>query len=162
MYSFGKVSLQRLETCHIDLQILFKEVIKWYDISILCGARGKEDQNKAFAEGKSQRKWPQGEHNALIAVPEKERHMYKLPPLSLAVDWAPYPISWKPEHFYRFAYVAGAIVEIGKRLFKEYKISSLPRSGFDWDGDGDFTDQSFNDGGHTELWFPPPGFVLAA
>ena len=42
---------------------------------IVCGHRNKEDQNKAFAEGKSKLKWPKGKHN-------------KLP--SQAVDAAPY------------------------------------------------------------------------
>lgn len=57
------------------------EVIKHTDISILCGHRGEEEQNKAFNDGKSKVRFPFSKHN-------------KTP--SLAVDIAPYNngINW--------------------------------------------------------------------
>lgn len=80
MPKFSKISLERLGTCHPDLQRLFNEVIKTHDCIILEGHRGKEAQDKAYAEGHSKLKWPNGNHN-------------KLP--SLAVDVMPYPVDWK-------------------------------------------------------------------
>lgn len=79
MYSFGKHSKARLATCHPDLQKLFNEVIKEVDCSILCGYRGKKEQNEAFAGGFSKLQYPKSKHN-------------RKP--SLAVDAMPYPIDW--------------------------------------------------------------------
>ena len=79
MPKFSKQSLDRLATCHPDLQRLMHAVIRRVDITILCGHRGETEQNAAFANHTSQLKWPKGKHN-------------KLP--SLAVDIAPYPVDW--------------------------------------------------------------------
>ena len=79
MPNFSARSLERLRTCHEDLQRLFLAVIEEYDCTILEGHRGQAAQDKAFAEGKSKLRWPNGKHN-------------KMP--SMAVDVAPYPIDW--------------------------------------------------------------------
>jgi len=79
MPSFGRRSKSRLGTCHNLLQEILEEAIKEYDFSVLCGHRGKEDQDAAFNSGNSKLKFPQSKHN-------------KMP--SLAVDIAPYPIDW--------------------------------------------------------------------
>lgn len=73
---FGKTSKERLATCHDDLQALMNRAIMNppVDFAIICGHRGQEDQDKAFAQGYSKVKWPNGLHN-------------KTP--SLAVDIAP-------------------------------------------------------------------------
>ena len=75
MPKYSTISKSRLVTCHQDLQTLFNEVIKYYDCTIVYGHRGEIAQNQAYAEGKSQLKWPNSKHN-------------KWP--SLAVDAAPY------------------------------------------------------------------------
>lgn len=79
-YKFSKISNERLNTCHPDLQKLMRAVMadQEMDFSILCGHREKEAQNKAVAEGHSKLKWPKSRHN-------------KTP--SLAVDVAAYPIN---------------------------------------------------------------------
>ena len=48
MPKFGKTSKERLETCEEDIQLLFKEVVRGFDCSIVCGHRGEKDQNEAF------------------------------------------------------------------------------------------------------------------
>lgn len=128
MGKFSKNSLDRLYTCHPDLQILFQEVVKHYDCSILEGVRGQEDQDEAFYSGKSKVKWPNSKHNQ---VP------------SLAVDVAPWPIDWGDlNRFYHFAgFVMGLALQLGVKV----------RWGGDWDGDLDFKDQNFNDLVHWEL-----------
>ncbi len=93
--TFGKRSRKELATAHPDLQKLFNEVIKHFDCSVICGHRGREDQDKAFAEGKSKLKWPNSKHN-------------KTP--SLAVDVVPFPIDWENENeFHKLAGVVDAV-----------------------------------------------------
>ena len=128
MPKFSKVSLQRLETCHADLQKICKEVIKYYDISILYGHRNRTDQDQAFEDGASKLKYPKSKHNQMP---------------SLAVDIAPYPIAWEKEK--SFYYLAGMIKAEAEKL--GVKI----RWGGDWDGDGDLSDQTFFDLVHYEI-----------
>ena len=78
-YKFSARSLFHLATCHEDLKIVVKAVMKLQimDFSVLCGFRSESDQDKAVAEGRSKDPWPTSHHN-------------KSP--SLAVDLAAYPI----------------------------------------------------------------------
>ena len=64
MPKFGKRSKERLETCDNRLQLVFNEVIRYVDCSILEGHRSGERQNKLFEEGKTKVKYPNGRHNA--------------------------------------------------------------------------------------------------
>lgn len=132
MPKFSQSSLEKLHTCHPILQNLFQEVIKHYDCTILEGHRNREDQDKAFEEGKSHIKWPHGKHNNIP---------------SLAVDVAPYPVDWSKErlNIARFYYLAGIIRGVADQI--GIKI----RQGVDWDGDDIFTDQRFHDLPHCEL-----------
>lgn len=99
MYTFGKKSLDRLNTCHPDLILIMNELIKEMDVSILCGERGEKEQNEAYKKGNSKLKYPQSKHN-------------KSP--SLAVDVAPYPIDWN--NIERFNEMCDKIEEIANRL----------------------------------------------
>lgn len=65
-YKFGKTSLDRLGTCHIDLQRLALAAIETspVDFAIACGHRCKEEQDAAYAHGYSKVKWPNGKHNS--------------------------------------------------------------------------------------------------
>jgi len=129
MAKFGKVSMGRLDTCDPRLQHLFLVVVEKYDCVIICGHRNKEDQNKAFAEGKSKLKWPKGKHN-------------KLP--SQAVDAAPYisgNISWD----------AGEVRKFAKFVLETAKALGIKiRWGGDWDGNPT-TKNNFDDLVHFEL-----------
>ena len=79
MPKFSKSSLDKLNTCHPDLIKLMLAVIEKMDVTILCGHRGEEEQNRCFQNRTSMLRWPHGKHN-------------KVP--SLAVDCAPWPIDW--------------------------------------------------------------------
>ena len=95
MPKFGKRSKRELETAHPDLQRIFNEVIKIYDCSVICGHRGKEDQDLAYRSGKSNAKWPKSNHNKNPAR---------------AVDCVPYPVDWSNiNEFYRLAGVVKAV-----------------------------------------------------
>jgi peptidoglycan L-alanyl-D-glutamate endopeptidase CwlK len=134
MPQFGPRSLERLNTCHPDLQRVMRAAIaSGPDFSIICGHRGKAEQDEACAKGLSKTPFPTSKHNA---VP------------SLAVDIAPYPIDWKDEaRFVALArHVLAVAAELGVKL----------RWGGDWDGDGmtrseGDTDERFVDLPHFEL-----------
>ena len=128
MPTFSNKSLERLESCHPDLQRLMKEVIKVYDCTILQGHRGKEEQDEYFRTGKSKVEYPNSKHNS---VP------------SMAIDVVPYPIDWNDwNRFYHFAgFVQGVAANMNINI----------RSGLDWDGDFDLKEQTFMDAPHFEL-----------
>ena len=141
-YKFSSTSLARLETCHPDLQLILHYGIKWLDISIFCGHRGEEEQNKAYVEGKSGLRWPDSKHN-------------KFP--SMAVDCGPYfkelrNTDW--EDFAAFAMMADRLMFIAELLYEAGEIQHKLRWGGDWDGDRRTADHRFRDGPHIELYNP--------
>lgn len=125
---FSDHSREQLETCHPDLQAVMQAAINFFNFRVLEGRRGKERQNELYAEGKSQLRYPNSNHNANP---------------SNAVDIAPWPIDWSDTA--RFYYLAGYIMALSKAM-------NIPlRWGGDWDQDTEVTDQSFMDLGHFEL-----------
>jgi peptidoglycan L-alanyl-D-glutamate endopeptidase CwlK len=125
---FGPLSVSKLATAHPDLQRLFNEVIKHWDCTVLEGHRDQAAQDRAFEQGRSKLKWPNGNHNALP---------------SRAVDVAPYPIDWNDQR--RFLAFSGFVLGVASQL--GIKV----RWGGDWDSDRDLRDQKFNDLVHFEL-----------
>lgn len=128
MPKFGKKSEERLATCHVDLQRLFNEVIKHYDCTVLCGHRGKDEQDEAIRSGVSKLAWPNSKHNSL---PSK------------AIDVVPFPIDWNNRE--RFLHFVGFVLGISKQL--GIKI----RCGADFNGDLNFKNDSLFDAPHFEL-----------
>lgn len=128
MPSFSQKSLDKLNTCHPDLQKLFKEVIKHWDCTVLEGYRDQATQDEYYRTGKSKLKYPNGKHN-------------KTP--SLAVDVVPYPIDWNDKE--RFRAFGGFVLGVAATL-------NIPlRWGGDWNGNKNFKDESFIDMPHFEL-----------
>ncbi len=135
MPNFSDTSAERLFTCEVRLRKLFNKVVQHRDCTILEGKRSQIVQDEYFETGRSKVKWPDGKHN-------------KNP--SEAADVAPYPIppNWGEDHwkdmviFYEFA----AIVR-----YEAAKLGIKIRWGGDWDGDGDYRDQTFDDLVHFEL-----------
>src|SRR3972149_4230990 len=99
MPKFSKSSLDQLATCHLKLQELFNEIIKTYDCKVLEGHRNQADQDRAFNEGRSKLRFPNGNHN-------------RLP--SLAVDVYPFPISLKDTK--RFYHFSGFVQGVAERM----------------------------------------------
>lgn len=79
MGEFSIRSKKNLSTCHSDLQRLFNEVVKEVDCEVICGYRGRKEQDRAFMSGKSRARYGQSKHN-------------KKP--SLAADVVPLPLDW--------------------------------------------------------------------
>lgn len=112
--SLGKTSLERLSTCHPDLQRLVRDVSQRIDegeiatagisdITVLCGFRGEAEQNAAFALGRSRLQWPNSWHNKTPAR---------------AVDIAPYPLDWGDEESFQVlrGYVLARAAALGVRI----------------------------------------------
>ncbi len=121
---FSKSSLEKLNTCHPDLQFLMKEAIKEYDFSILCGMRSDSEQNKLYKEGKSKLKGGKSKHNQSP---------------SLAIDIAPYflkspHIDWKaiPDFAFLQGFVLGTAIRLGikVRLGCKWNHSKIRENGF--------------------------------
>ena len=128
MPKFGKKSLEKLSTCDKRLQLVFNEVIKTVDCSVLEGHRGKARQNALYVEKKTKLKFPKGRHNANP---------------SRAVDVVPYPVDWEDrERFHLFAgFVIGTATQLGVKL----------RWGGDWNINWFVDDNKFDDFPHFEL-----------
>ena len=131
MPSLSIASKVKLDECHPDLKRLVEEVIKSMDVTVICGHRPKDEQELAFAEGRSKVHYPNSNHNMLP---------------SNAVDIAPYPIDWNDVR--RFYYMGGYVLATAERL--GIKV----RWGGDWSGNFDIKDQNFHDLPHIELINP--------
>ena len=125
---FGKSSKKHLLTCDNELQIVFNEVIKHVDCSVLEGHREKDRQNKLYEEGKTKVKYPNGRHN-------------RQP--SSAVDVTPYPVDWNDRE--RQTLFAGFVIGVASQMGINL------RWGGDWDQDFQVVDNRFDDFPHFEL-----------
>jgi hypothetical protein len=125
---FSATSRQRLDTCDPVLRVVFDEVIKHFDCTIICGHRTKEAQSEAFESGHSQVQWPNSRHNT---APSK------------AVDAAPFPIDWGDRE--RQTLFAGRVLGVAQAL--GHKL----RWGGDWNMDGRTIDNKFDDLVHFEV-----------
>lgn len=130
MPKYSKRSKNKLSTCDEKLQALLNEVIKNYDCTILEGHRTVERQLELYNQGKSK----------IDGINKLGKHNYSP---SKGIDVAPYPVDWNDtKRFYHFAgYVKGVADTLGINI----------RCGADWDGDNDFSDQTFNDLVHFEV-----------
>ena len=77
--------MDNLETCHQDLQVLFLNVIKHRDCTIVCGYRSPEEQLELYKQG---RDTPGRIVTYKDGYDRKSWHNFKP---SLAVDVVPYP-----------------------------------------------------------------------
>lgn len=133
-YAFGLRSLQRLNTCHEDLQLLMMEALLDpecpCDFSITSGHRGKEEQNALYDAGRSKLRYPRSKHNELP---------------SLAVDAVPYlpgsGLSWD------WAHIDPLAVHI-KATWQRLQIEERVSGTYDCSWGGDWR---WRDGAHWQL-----------
>ena len=83
----------------MDLQHVAAEAIKHFDFAVICGHRGREEQEEAFRRGLSRLRWPKSRHNSNP---------------STAMDCVPYPLDWEDEE--RFKEMAEEIKGAADRL----------------------------------------------
>lgn len=134
MRGYGATSRARLATCHPLLIMLFERVIARpdlpHDLSVLCGHRGRAEQDAAFASGVSKLRWPKSKHN--------------LTP-SHAVDVAPYvdgAVSWEWAHYH-------AVAPIVRAEWAAMVAEGLVPAGCSLEWGGDWT--SLRDGPHWQI-----------
>jgi len=131
---FSKSSKNKLETCDPELQTLFNYVIKFFDFTVICGTRGREEQDHAFQNGFSTVQYPNSKHNS---------------DPSEAVDCVPYPIQWNNTD--RMRYFIGYVKGIAKMLYDYGAMEKEIVTGLDWNDNTILTDQRFNDFPHFEI-----------
>ena len=140
MSDFGYKSRENLSTVNEGLiRVAFAVVqIPGFNHSIICGHRNEKNQTAAFEAGNSKTPWPDSNHNVLP---------------SDALDFLPYPFDDYPQQgtetyfkeLARWYAISAAYIAIGHNMGIEL------RGGFDWDRDGIYTDQTFDDIGHIEI-----------
>jgi len=160
---WSRTSKEILSTAHIALQMLFNRVIQRRDCKVMPdgGARTPGRQIELVGAGASK-----------VSAPLKSKHVpknvhgeYDPEGKSLALDIMPYPVDWRGDKELFEAIEAGDMEE-AKEVLENIKrhhnftgyvmgvadMMKVPvRNGQDWDGDGQFNDQTFIDTPHWEI-----------
>lgn len=142
MYSFGKKSMEKLLTCHEDLQKIMNLAISRsrVDFGISEGHRSEERQKELYQEGKT----------------TVLKSMHNNNP-SLACDIYAYhkdPKTRRKKQYDKgtLCYIAGVVVSCTKELLEKKEIEHTVRWGGNWDCDGEIlTDHDFEDMPHFEI-----------
>lgn len=131
MPHFSKDSQQQINTCHHDVQAIFKAVEHEVDCEVRCGHRTQSEQEKCFAEGHSGFHWPESRHNAKP---------------SMAVDVI--PVDMDPKDIDRWHWFGGYVKGVADRLYAEGVVSHR----LHWAGDKG--DQELCKFPHFEIYMP--------
>lgn len=149
-FSFGTASSSQLATLHHDLQIILGDAIEIFDFSIHQGSRTVEEQIRNIRKGVS--KTLDSRH-----IPRNQDGEYDPNAKGMAADCLPYtkgvnpwpqdddPRKIRQKKAHRFYYLQGIFLTIAHR----HDIEVI--QGVDWDMDGNFFDQSFDDLPHIQL-----------
>lgn len=138
MFKFSKRSLNNLATADEKLQLLFNEVIKEIDCTVICGHRTPEEQFELFKKGREKIDgWWQVLDKSKVVTnvdgsTKKSKHNYYP---SKAVDVVPYPLDWNDIDSFK---LLGSVV---KRKAMELGID------IEWGGDWN----SFKDYPHFQI-----------
>lgn len=167
-YKRGARSAGELATCHHDLAIIAGDLLEVYDHSVFQGARTVEEQIRNILKGAS--KTVDSFHIPRDAEgnydPTEPCMAFDLLPYSRGVN--PWPQAQEPRGVQtkkanRFYFMQGIVLAIADR----HKIKII--QGVDWNMDGDFFDQRFDDLPHVQLVVPkwprlilPPDLLLQA
>jgi len=126
MPKFSDKSLSKLETTHVDLQTLFKTVIRYFDCTVVSGNRTAEEQQALYAKGRTE---PGDIVTHKDGVNSKSRHQS-----GNAVDVVPYPEMWSDEN--KSIEFGGFVMGIHTMLKEQGKIKSEIEWGYQlwgWD-----------------------------
>lgn len=135
MFKFSTSSKSKLATCHVDLQLLFNDVIKDWDCTVVYGHRSVAEQQKLFARGRFE---PGDIVTYCDGVNILSKHNHYP---SLAVDVVPYPSLFNDlEEIKRFA---AFVMDKAKDLKRDGYIDSVIQWGGSW--------QNFKDYPHYQI-----------
>lgn len=113
MATFGNKSLEKLKTCHPDIQKVMLEAIKEVDFTVIFGTRTPSEQFELFKQGRKLQdgKWVKVGVTVtnLDGINKKSEHNYTP---SRAIDIAPYPIDWN--NIKRFLDLSKVILRVAK------------------------------------------------
>lgn len=152
MNTYSKSSEKNLNTAHPDLQVLFHEVLKYFDHAITYGHRSSQLQFALYKKGRVWNgvSWIVKDRSKIVTncdgITKKSKHN-SLP--SEAVDAVPYPIDWGDTE--RLSHFAGFVKGTAISLFVQGKMTHRIRWGGDWDDDTEIKDEIFRDGYHFEI-----------
>ena len=153
MAEYGNTSKERLATCHLDIQTVMNEVIKYFDNTIVSAQRLPEEQFELFKKGREEQngKWVIVDKKKVVTYKDgyEKTSKHNETPLSDAVDAVPYPIDW--EDHTRMNYFAGFVMGISKVLKNRGIIDHELTWGADWDNDTMTNDQKFVDRPHFQI-----------
>ena len=144
MIRFGRGSLAVRATLAPELVVLVDDVAAFvpakFDHTLISGYRGKAEQDKAYADKASTKRWPDSMHN--VSLPDGT-------PCSLAVDVAPYDADLKGPAWNDDLRIARLVGIYDARAI----ALGIPiRVGLDFDDDGRSRgDEKFIDAWHIEL-----------
>lgn len=136
LYQFSPASERKLVGVHPDLVRVARGVLNYLDIAVVYGVRTPHEQAALFSSGASKTL--------------NSKHLRQADGFGHALDLAPvvnHTIPWTEAKY--FYYLAGVVLTVaqheGVRL----------RWGGDWNSNGNFDDQNFNDLVHFELVTQP-------
>jgi peptidoglycan L-alanyl-D-glutamate endopeptidase CwlK len=154
MPQFSSKSSTALNTAETDLIIIFNEVIRYFDCSVIYGNRSQMEQWELYKKGRAYNnntlQWEIVDQSRVVTYKDGtinlSNHNYSP---SRAVDVTPYPINWKDVN--RLYLFAGYVLGVASRLKQEGHILHNIRWGGDWDRDTLVLDETFLDLVHFEI-----------
>lgn len=132
MPTLGAKSKDKLKNVHPKLIKIVEEAIKYTDFTVLEGLRSIERQEELVKTGKSKTM--------------NSKHLMQQDNYGHAVDlgiWLDGKVEWNDTRYYY--HLAGIMKVIAKNM------NVTLRWGGDWDSDGNFSDQTFDDLVHFEI-----------
>lgn len=109
MPRFSRISRERLLTCDSRLIAVCSDAIQYYDFSVICGHRTTEEQDKLYAQGRTE----PGPIVTNLRGGQSRHNQYPSPAVDLA-PWLPgHGIAWHDESLFHELY--GVILVCAKR-----------------------------------------------
>jgi peptidoglycan L-alanyl-D-glutamate endopeptidase CwlK len=115
MPKFSKKSMDRLATCHDDIQLVMNEAIKKFDFTVLSGHRSPDEQFELYKQGREliDGKWAKVGKTVTNVDGTNVLSNHNYNP-SRAIDVAPYPIDW--DNIDRFIAMSNVVLKCAKEF----------------------------------------------
>jgi len=128
-YKFSHRSLEKLSTCHEDLQLIAKESLigSPYDFGITYGYRSPDEQFELFKEGRIyiDFKWKIKDRRAVVTYldgyTKRSKHNYKPSDAFDIVCYSMGKVTWAHKYYLETAL---HILEVAEKLFLNEKINN--------------------------------------
>lgn len=130
-YCLSERSLEKLSTCHEDLQLVIQEAIKVspIDFGISHGHRSPIEQNELYQKGRTK---PGAVVTYMDGFDKRSKHN-EYPSKAVDIYCWPQHIMYDMNHL---CVVGGVILATANRLYEEGKINNRVTCGNDWNQNG--------------------------